>query len=107
MKIMKKRHKLILHNLIEKDGTLYAALCLELDVASQGRTAKEAEKNLREAVDLYLDTVHEMGVEDQFIPRLAPVEDWIRYYELEAQRVQRELRDHPESVVEFETRVHE
>lgn len=104
---MKKKPKLVLHNLIEKDGKLFAALCLELDVASQGRTAKEAEKNLKEAVDLYLETVYEMGEEDQFIPRLAPVEDWKRYFQLEAQRVKRELRDHPESVVEFETRVHE
>lgn len=35
-----------LHVLIEKEGRLYSALCLELDVASQGRTIDEAKKNI-------------------------------------------------------------
>ena len=38
----------------ERDG--YVALCPELDVASQGDTVKEASANLREAVELFLDT---------------------------------------------------
>lgn len=33
--------KLILHNLIEKEGDLYSAICLELNVASQGKTIKK------------------------------------------------------------------
>jgi hypothetical protein len=32
----------------------YVAQCLEVDVASQGRTIEEALSNLREAVELYL-----------------------------------------------------
>src|SRR5437016_1219466 len=36
---------------IEKEGHLYAALCPELDVASQGATVEEATSNLREAVE--------------------------------------------------------
>lgn len=41
--------------IIERDGDLYAALCPELDVASQGATVEEATANLREAVELFLD----------------------------------------------------
>jgi predicted RNase H-like HicB family nuclease len=41
--------------IIEKDGELYAALCPELDVASQGATVEEATSNLREAVELFLE----------------------------------------------------
>jgi len=37
--------------IIEKEGELYAALCPELDVASQGATVEEATSNLREAVE--------------------------------------------------------
>jgi len=33
-----------LHVLIEKEGKLYSALCLELDIASQGRNIAEAKK---------------------------------------------------------------
>ena len=41
--------------IIEKEGDLYAALCPELDVASQGATVAEATSNLREAVELFLE----------------------------------------------------
>jgi predicted RNase H-like HicB family nuclease len=41
--------------IIEKEGDLYAALCPELDVGSQGATVEEATSNLREAVELLLE----------------------------------------------------
>jgi predicted RNase H-like HicB family nuclease len=41
--------------IIGKEGELYAALCRELDVASQGATAEEATSNLREAVEFFLE----------------------------------------------------
>lgn len=41
--------------IIEKEGDLYAALCPELDVASQGATVEEATANLKEAVELILE----------------------------------------------------
>jgi predicted RNase H-like HicB family nuclease len=41
--------------IIEREGDLYAALCPELDVASQGATVEEATANLKEAVQLFLD----------------------------------------------------
>jgi predicted RNase H-like HicB family nuclease len=40
---------------VEKEGKLYAALCPELDVASQGTTIEEAIANLKEAVELFLE----------------------------------------------------
>ena len=41
--------------IIEKERDLYAALCPELDVASQGATVEEATANLREAIELFLE----------------------------------------------------
>jgi predicted RNase H-like HicB family nuclease len=38
----------------ENDG--YVALCPELDVASQGDSVEEASANLREAVELFLES---------------------------------------------------
>ena len=32
------------------------ARCMEIDVVSQGRTQKSAEKNIREAISLYIDS---------------------------------------------------
>ncbi len=41
--------------IVEKEGKLYAALCPELDVASQGTTIEEATANLKEAVEVFLE----------------------------------------------------
>lgn len=49
---MSKRTRLTA--ILEKEGSLYVALCLELNVASQGRTVEEATANLKEAVELFL-----------------------------------------------------
>ncbi|MEX0803260.1 MAG: type II toxin-antitoxin system HicB family antitoxin [Candidatus Binatia bacterium] len=42
--------------IIEKEGDQYVALCPELDVASQGTTVEEATANLKEAVELFLES---------------------------------------------------
>ncbi|HMP76658.1 MAG TPA: type II toxin-antitoxin system HicB family antitoxin [Kiritimatiellia bacterium] len=59
---------------LEKEGTGYAALCPELDVASQGDSVEEALANLREAVELFLecaspDEVQERLRTDVFVTR--------------------------------------
>jgi predicted RNase H-like HicB family nuclease len=40
---------------ISKEGKWFVAQCLEVDVASQGKTEKQALKNLQEALELYLE----------------------------------------------------
>ena len=45
--------------IIRKGEKQFVALCPELDVVSQGSTVEEALKNLKEAVELYIE---EMGV---------------------------------------------
>ncbi len=42
--------------IIEREHEGYVALCPELDVASQGDTIEEARANLREALELFLET---------------------------------------------------
>lgn len=46
---------------IRKEGKWYVALCVELGVVSQGRSIEEAKANLKEAVELYLES---FGTED-------------------------------------------
>lgn len=41
---------------LEKEGDLSVALCPELDVASQGATIEAATTNLKEAVELFLES---------------------------------------------------
>ena len=79
------------HVLIEKEDNLYSALCLELNVASQGKTLAETEKNIREAIELYLEDVYEAGDEKDFIPRPAPVEEWLKFFRKSAEGIKQEL----------------
>lgn len=47
---------------IRKGEKQYVALCPELDVVSQGYTVEESIKNLKEAVELYIE---EMGLPEE------------------------------------------
>jgi predicted RNase H-like HicB family nuclease len=42
--------------IIEQEEGLYVALCPELDIASQGESLEKALANLKEALQLYLET---------------------------------------------------
>ena len=44
-----------LHTIVWKEGKLFVAKFLELELASQGKTKEKALKNLKEALDLYLE----------------------------------------------------
>jgi predicted RNase H-like HicB family nuclease len=46
----------------EREGEGYVALCPELDIVSQGDTIEQARSNLREAVELFLETASESEV---------------------------------------------
>ncbi|KYK35175.1 MAG: hypothetical protein AYK19_22500 [Theionarchaea archaeon DG-70-1] len=43
------------HAVISKEKDWIVAVCPEVDVASEGKTVEEAMKNLKEAVELYLE----------------------------------------------------
>ena len=85
--------KLVLHGLIEKENGLYSALCLELDVASQGKNVEEAKKNLQEAVEVYLEDVLESKEENDFLPRPAPRAEWIKFFKAEAKALGKRLKN--------------
>ncbi len=80
-----------LHSVIEKEDEIYSAVCLELNVASQGKTITEAKKNLQEAVELYLEDVITTGDEKEFIPRPASEEEWLKFFAAEAKLLAKEL----------------
>ena len=83
--------RLHLHNLLEKEDNFYSAVCLELNVASQGNTIEEANKNLQEAVELYLEDVLKSEDEQEFIPRPASMEEWMKFFNAEAKFMAKEL----------------
>lgn len=48
---------------IEREGDGYVSLCPELDIASQGDSVEQARANLKEAVELFLETASKEEVE--------------------------------------------
>ena len=55
---------------MEREGNGYVSLCPELDVASQGDNIEEALSNLREAVELFLESASRTEIESRFHPEV-------------------------------------
>ena len=53
---MKRKARFSLTSIIQSSEKYFVALCPELDVVSQGKTAEEARSNIAEAVELFLET---------------------------------------------------
>ena len=51
--------------IIEKEDSMYVALCPELDIASQGNSVEEASTNLKEAIELFLESASPSEVQDR------------------------------------------
>ncbi len=61
-----------LTGIIKKDGDYYVALCLELNISSQGENIEESKRMLQEACEEYLSYMDEKSVGDEIRP--VPVE---------------------------------
>lgn len=54
-----------LTGLIEREGNGYVSLCPELDIASQGDTVEKALSNLKEAVELFMETASPSEIKER------------------------------------------
>jgi predicted RNase H-like HicB family nuclease len=59
-----------LFGVIRRDGRWYVAHCPPLDLTTQGRSAEEAKRNLREAAELFFTSCLERGTLDQALREL-------------------------------------
>jgi predicted RNase H-like HicB family nuclease len=50
---------------MHKEGDSYVAFCPELDIASQGETIESARENLREAIELFLETASRQEIAER------------------------------------------
>jgi predicted RNase H-like HicB family nuclease len=51
--------------IIDREGDGYAALCPELDIASQGKSINEARENLRETLELFYEIASFPEIKDR------------------------------------------
>lgn len=63
-------NELILTVVVRKESGRYSSWCPELDIASQGDTIEEARENLKEAVELYVETIIADGQIDELLDKL-------------------------------------
>lgn len=49
--------------IIEREGDGYVSLCPELDIASQGDTVDEAQRNLKEALELFFEAASDIEIQ--------------------------------------------
>ena len=64
--------------IIRKGEKQFVALCAEIDVVSQGPTVEKALKNLKEAVELYVEEIGlpaEFSGKEAIVTHFAVVED--------------------------------
>lgn len=62
--------QLLLNVIIKQEDKGYSVICPELNVASQGETFEEAISNIKEAVELYIETAEELGTLDDVLDQL-------------------------------------
>lgn len=55
---------------VEREDDGFVSLCPELDIASQGDSVEEATANLKEAVELFLETAPREEVERRYHPEV-------------------------------------
>ncbi|HLD42792.1 MAG TPA: type II toxin-antitoxin system HicB family antitoxin [Candidatus Nanoarchaeia archaeon] len=56
--------------LVKQEDTGYSVVCPELNVASQGETFEESIANIKEAVELYIESAEELGIMDEVLEQL-------------------------------------
>ncbi len=65
-----EQSKFVFTGVLLKENPSISAICLELDVATEGETTLEAKNNLIEAVSLYIETAVENN-----LPILRPISE--------------------------------
>lgn len=67
--------KLLLNVIVKQEDKGYSVICSELNVASQGETFEESIDNIKEAVELYIESAEELGTLDEVLERLGLTRD--------------------------------
>ena len=72
--------KFVFHGIIQKDEDTYSAVFLELDVDAEGNSPEEARKNLRDAVEVYIESIQKDIKCEQLISNPMPEESEDIYF---------------------------
>ena len=65
MAVREIRGEIRLTLVVEKEGNAFASYCVELGTASEGDTPQEALDNIREAVQVHIGALEEVGTRER------------------------------------------
>lgn len=75
--------KLLLNVIVKQEDKGYSVICPELNVASQGETFEEAIANIKEAVELYIESAEEVGTLDEVLEQMGLTKEDLKKKSLE------------------------
>tara|TARA_Y100000031_G_C8020582_1_gene292352 strand:+ start:61 stop:339 length:279 start_codon:yes stop_codon:yes gene_type:complete len=55
---------------VKEEDKGYSVVCPELNVASQGETFEESISNIKEAIELYIESAEQLGIIDDVLDQL-------------------------------------
>ena len=55
---------------VKEEEKGYSVICHELNVASQGETFEESISNIKEAIELYVESAEQLGIVDDVLEQL-------------------------------------
>jgi len=67
---MKMPKQILLNVVVKEEDKGYSVVCPELNVASQGETFEETISNIKEAVELYIESAEQLGIMDEVLEQL-------------------------------------
>ncbi|HLC60557.1 MAG TPA: type II toxin-antitoxin system HicB family antitoxin [Candidatus Nanoarchaeia archaeon] len=62
--------QILLNVVVKEEDKGYSVVCPELNVASQGETFEETISNIKEAVELYIESAEQLGIMDEVLEQL-------------------------------------
>ena len=62
--------QIILTVVVKEEDKGYSVVCPELNVASQGETFEESISNIKEALELYIESSEQLGIMDEILEQL-------------------------------------
>ncbi len=62
--------QIILTVVVKQENEGYSVICPELNVASQGETFEESISNIKEALELYIESAEQIGIIDEVLEQL-------------------------------------
>lgn len=62
--------QILLNVVVKEEEKGYSVICPELNVASQGDTFEESITNIKEAIELYIESAEQLGIMDEVLEQL-------------------------------------